>query len=139
MAKYNMKYNKLNMLIAVTALTLLSSCYGDDGDALIVDTPVVTDPTDPVTTDPVTPVTPDTVINDFESTQGVFLISDGVTSFENSASAGLIVNSGAAYEAASILPSKLIDMTSTDAQVISFDFYQNTAIELGVLAKLEGD
>jgi hypothetical protein len=136
--KSYMKYNKLNMLIAVTALTLLSSCYGDDGDALIVDTPVVTDPTDPVTTDPVTPVTPDTVINDFESTQGVFLISDGVTSFENSASAGLIVNSGAAYEAASILPSKLIDMSSTDAQVISFDFYQNTAIELGVLAKLEG-
>ena len=133
-----MKFNKLNLLIAVTALTLLSSCYGDDGDALIVDTPVVTDPTDPVTTDPVTPVTPDTVINDFESTQGVFLISDGVTSFENSASAGLIVNSGAAYEAASILPSNLIDMSSSDAQIISFDFYQDTAAEVGILAKLEG-
>ena len=134
--------NKLNLIIAVLSLTLLSSCFGDDGDALVVDTLVTPDPTAPVTPDPVTPVTPVapgvTVINDFESTQGVFLVSDGVTSFENSAFAGQIVNSGAAYEAASILPSNLIDMSSSSAQIISIDFYQPTASEVGILAKLEG-
>tara|TARA_B110000003_G_scaffold128540_1_gene130546 strand:+ start:9030 stop:10823 length:1794 start_codon:yes stop_codon:yes gene_type:complete len=137
-----MKNYKYKLLIAVLAFTLFSSCYGDDGDALVVDTVVTPDPTQPVNPDPVTPVTPVApgvnVINDFESSQGVFLVSDGVTSFVNSAFAGQIVNSGAAYEAASILPSNRIDMSSSDSQIISFDFYQDTAAEVGILAKLEG-
>ncbi len=138
-----MKYFKLNLIFTSLSFALFMSCFGDDGDVLIPD-PVVTTPgtTDPVTPDPVSPVTPVapgvTVINDFESTDGVFLVSNGVTSFENSAFAGQIVNSGAAYEAASILPSNLIDMSSSDAQIISFDFYQDTAAEVGILAKLEG-
>ena len=138
-----MKYFKLNLIFTSLSFALFMSCFGDDGDVLIPD-PVVTTPgtTDPVTPDPVSPVTPVapgvTVINDFESIDGVFLVSNGVTSFENSAFAGQIVNSGAAYEAASILPSNLIDMSSSDAQIISFDFYQDTAAEVGILAKLEG-
>ena len=135
-----MKNYKYKLLIAVLAFTLFSSCYGDDGDALVVDTVVTPDPTQPVNPDPVTPVTPVApgvnVINNFESSQGVFLVSDGVTSFVNSAFAGQIVNSGAAYEAASILPSNRIDMSSSDSQIISFDFYQDTAAEVGIIAKL---
>ena len=138
-----MKLKNLNLLFAVVTFSLISSCYKGDEDALVIENPVDNiDSNDPATTDPVTPVTPVesgvTVITDFESTQGVYLVNDGVTSFETSAFAGQIVNSGALYEAASLAPSNYIDMTSSDAQVISFDLYKDSPDEISVLAKLEG-
>ena len=88
-------------------------------------------------------------IADFEDAAAAFLIAeDDNLTFEiadnpdgtgnSSAKVGKIMNGGSAYEAASIALNTLIDMKEAGRQTISFDFYQEGAQSVDILAKLEG-
>lgn len=87
-----------------------------------------------------------TVIHDFETVDPPYFLDDNTLSVDvvaggigdNATAVGKISNSGALYEAAFIVNTKLVDLTTAN-KVISLDFYQETAGTPDILLKLEGN